>query len=75
MCDFFQLHFVGPSYKVIKRTNKKGVQFLLGEHDVIFKYVVEIYKEAKQVHNIGGPILVILAEDETKVKSRVSWDF
>jgi hypothetical protein len=74
MCDFFQLNFVGPSYKVIKRTNKKGVQFLLGEHDVIFKCVVEIYNEVKQVHNIGGPIPVILVEDETKVKSRVSWD-
>jgi hypothetical protein len=23
MCDFFQLNFVGPSYKAIKKTNKK----------------------------------------------------
>jgi hypothetical protein len=74
MCDFFQLNFARPSYKAIKRTSKKGVQFVLGEHDAIFKCVAKIYKEAKQVHNIGGPILVILAKDKTKVKFRVSWD-
>jgi hypothetical protein len=66
MCDFFQLNFVRPSYKAIKRANKKGVQFVHGEHVVIFKCVVKIYKEVKQVHNIGGPIPVILVEDELK---------
>jgi hypothetical protein len=73
MCDFFQLNFFRPSYKVVKKANKKGVQFVHGEH-VIFKCVAKIYKEAKRVYNIGGPISVILVEDETKVKSRVSWD-
>ncbi len=47
MCDLFQLNFVGPNQKAIKRANKKGVQFVLGEHVTIFKCVVEIYKEAK----------------------------
>jgi hypothetical protein len=51
------------------------VQFVTGEHDVIFKCVTKNYKEAKQVHNIGGPIPIILVENETKVKSIVSWDF
>ncbi len=49
------------------------MQFVHGEH-VIFKCVGTFYKEVKQVHNISGPISVILVEDETKVKSRVSWD-
>ncbi len=44
------------------------MQFVLSEHAVIFKCVAKIYKEAKQVHNIGGPIPIILAENETKVK-------
>jgi hypothetical protein len=47
MCDFFQQNFVGPKYKAIKRVNKKGVQFVFGEHAAIFKCVVKIYKEAK----------------------------
>ncbi len=74
MYDFFQLNFVGPSYKVIKRAKKKGVQFILGEHATIFKCVVEIQKEAKPVHNIGEHVPIILAKDESKVKSRISWD-
>jgi hypothetical protein len=74
MCDFFQLNFVRPRYKAIKRANKKGVQFVHGEHVVIFKCVAEIYEEVKQVHNIGGPIPILLVENETKVKYKVSWD-
>jgi hypothetical protein len=50
------------------------VQFVLGEHVAIFKCVAKNYKEAQQVHNIGGLVPIILAEDETKVKSKVSWD-
>jgi hypothetical protein len=51
------------------------VQFIPSEH-VIFKCVAKIYKEAKQVHNIGGLVLIILVEDEIKVKSKsiISWD-
>ena len=67
MCDLFQLNFVGPSYKTAKRSNAKGVKFILGEHAHIFKGVAEIYKEAKSMYRIVGPMLVILAEDETKV--------
>ncbi len=44
MCDFFQLNFARPSYKAIKRSSKKGVQFVLGEHDAIFKCAAKIYK-------------------------------
>jgi hypothetical protein len=33
MCDFFQLNFVGPNYKALKRANKKCVH----EHVAIFK--------------------------------------
>jgi hypothetical protein len=50
------------------------VQFVPNEHVVIFKCAAKFYKEAKQVHNIGGHVLVILAENETKVKSKISWD-
>ncbi len=52
------------------------MQFIPSEH-VIFKCATKIYKEAKQVHNIGGHVHVILVEDETKVKSKsiISWDF
>jgi hypothetical protein len=36
--------------------------------------VVGIYREVKELYNIVGLVLVILAEDEMKVKSRVAWD-
>ena len=36
--------------------------------------MANIYRHAKDVHNISGPLLVILAEDETKVKSRVAYE-
>jgi len=36
--------------------------------------VVQIYADAKSVHNIVGPVLVILAKDKTKVKGRVAWE-
>jgi hypothetical protein len=41
---------------------------------LLFVFVAHIYREAKVNHGVEGPILVILAEDETKVKARVSWD-
>jgi hypothetical protein len=74
MCDLFSLNFGGPSYDCAKRENKKGVQFIAGEHSSVFATVVEIYREAKKTHGLVGPIPIILAEDETKVKSRISWD-
>ena len=74
MCDLFALNYSGPSYSTIKRGNKKGIQHVLGEHGEIFAAVAEIYKDAKDAHGIIGPIPVILAEDETKVRSRVHYE-
>ena len=44
------------------------------EYSSIFKAVAEIYSIAKEVHGISGPVPVILAEDETKVKNRILWE-
>ena len=74
MCDLFTLNFAGPNYSTIKRDLKKGVQFLPGEHAEIFAAVASIYRDAKIAHNIVGPVPVILEEDETKVKGRISWE-
>jgi len=44
---------------------------------MLFSNVLKkIYKEAKQVHNIGGHVPIILVEDEIKVKSKsiISWE-
>jgi hypothetical protein len=74
MCDLFALNYAGPNFSTIKRQNQKGVHFMHGEHASIFKAVVEIYKAAKEVHGVGGVVPIILAEDETKVKQRISWE-
>jgi hypothetical protein len=74
MCDLFSLNFAGPTYMTIKRENQKGVQFVPGEHREVFRCVAEIYKCAMVVHGVVGPIPMILAEDETKVKPRVTWE-
>ena len=74
MIDMFALNFAGPSYSQVKRDVKKGIQFVPGEHLHIFALVAEIYRDAKALHNIVGPVLVILVEDETKVKRRVAWE-
>jgi hypothetical protein len=74
MCDLFQLNFSGPSYKTIKIANSKGVKFLPGEHAHVFRCVAAIYREAKEAYGIIGPVPMILAENKTKVKSRVAWD-
>lgn len=74
MVDLFSLNFAGPSYSQVKWDIKKGVEFIPGEHPEIFAVVASIYKDAKVQHGIEGPIPVILAEDETKVKGRVSWE-
>ena len=71
---FFALNFGGPSYDCTKRNHKKGIQFIAGEHASLFTAVAHIYKEAKATHGVEGPVPVILAEDETKVKSRISWE-
>jgi hypothetical protein len=74
MCDLFALNFAGPTYSTIKEDLKKGVQFVPGEHSEIFGAVARIYADAKIAHNIIGSVPVILAEDETKVKGRMSWE-
>jgi hypothetical protein len=74
MCDLFALNYSGPSYSTIRRDNKKGIQHVSGEHGEIFAIVADIYKDAKDAHEIIGPIPVILAEDETKVRSRVYYE-
>ena len=47
MCDLYKLNYDGPSMTTIKRANKKGVQFLLGEHAGIFSCIAGIYRAAK----------------------------
>ena len=74
MCDLFALNYAGPSYSSIKRENKKGVKFIAGEHEALFAQISNIYVEAKKTHGVHGPIPIILAEDETKVKSRIVWE-
>ena len=74
MVDLFALNFAGASYSEVKRDVRKGIQFIPGEHSEIFAAVAQIYRDAKLAHNIVGPVPVILAEDETKVKGRVAWE-
>ena len=65
MCDLFTLNNSGPCYNTIK----KNIQHVWGGHGEIFVAIAKIYKDAKVAHGIIGPILVILYEDETKVRS------
>jgi hypothetical protein len=74
LCDMFALNFAGPGFDTIRRECRKGVQFIAGEHADIFKSIALIYSHAKAAHGITGPIPVILAKDETKVRGRVSWE-
>ena len=74
LCDLFSLNFARPSFDTIRRDNRKGVMFMSGEHAEIFESIASIYVDAKSLHGISGPILVILAEDETRVRSRVSYE-
>ena len=74
MVDLFSLNYGGPKISTVIRENRKGVQFIPGEHAEVFRAVANIYRNAKEVHNISGLVPVILAEDETKVKSRVAYE-
>ena len=40
----------------------------------MFRLVAEVYKAAMVVHGMTEPVSIILVEDETKFKSRVSWE-
>jgi hypothetical protein len=70
----FSLNFAGPSYSSIKQDSKKGFQFIPGEYKEVFQSVARIYKQAMEHHGLQAPIPVILAEDKTKVKSKVCWE-
>lgn len=72
MCNLFRLNFVKPSYKMIKQANKTSVQYVPSEHVTILKCVEKI-TTGEKVHNIGGLVLFILVEDETKVRSKIAW--
>ena len=50
------------------------ILYNMGEHGEIFAAIANIYKDAKAAHGIVGSVPVILAEDETKVRTRVSYD-
>lgn len=72
MCDLFSLNYAAPSYNTIKCENKKVTRFVAGEHAILFRNVAKIYKDALEAHGILGPIPIIVAEDETKLMSRVA---
>ena len=74
MADLFSLNFYSLSYDTISRANKKEVDFVSKEPRKIFQCVADIYSKAMIAHSIYGPILVILSEDDTKVKSRSTWE-
>jgi hypothetical protein len=74
MVDLFSLYMCSPSYNTIRRENRKDIHFVLGEHQEIFKCVTEIYVKVKIAHIISSAILMILLEDETKVKARATWE-
>lgn len=74
MCNVFSLNYLGPNFSTIKRDHKKGAQFIPGKNSEIFVCVAEIYRKAKVALGITGPVPVILAEDETKVKGRVAYE-
>ena len=74
MCDLFALNYAGPTYNTVKRENKKGLQHVPGEHGEIFAALADIYRDAKSAHGITRSVPVILAEDETKVRSRVCYE-
>ena len=71
-CDVFNLNYCGPNYSTVKRDCRKGVQLVPSEHEEIFEVVADIYSRAKLAHGITGPIPIILAKDETKVRGRVA---
>ncbi len=72
--NFMTLNLTGQSSSSIRREMNKGVIFIAGEHESIFKSVASIYKNAKKALQIETDIPVILAEDETRVKSMIRWD-
>ena len=78
MVDLFSLNYGGLEMSTVIRENRKGVQFVLSKHADIFNAVANTYRHEKDVHNIRDLVPMILAEDETKVKSKVAnkqkWD-
>jgi len=68
LCDLFAFNFAESSFDSIHRESRKGVMFVSKEHAEIFKSIASIYVNAKAMHGIFSPILVILAKDETKMR-------
>ena len=73
MVDFFALNFAEPTNSTMKLENRKGVKFIAGEHQDIFKLVIVFYQATKAAYGIVGLVPIILVEDETKVKSWIAW--
>jgi hypothetical protein len=73
MCDLFSLNYVGPSMNTTKRENKKVARFVSGKHIEDFRNVASIYKDVLCTHDITRSVLVIFAEDETKIKGWMLW--
>jgi len=73
ICDLFSLNYTGSTYCSVKRDNKNGIQFVPSKHANFFATLVEIYKDAKKTHGIIGLVPMILAKDETNVRSRVCY--
>lgn len=74
MCNLFAWNYCGPNYNTVKRENKKSIQHEPGEHRDIFAAFAGIYRDAKNAHGITGQVPIISAEDETKVRSQVSYE-
>ena len=74
MCDLFALNYADPSYSTIKRDNKKSIQYVPSEHGEIFAAVAKICRDAKAAHGISRPVSIILVEDETRARSRISYE-
>ncbi|KAL2650585.1 hypothetical protein R1flu_018713 [Riccia fluitans] len=58
----------------MKRNRSTFVPFLLGLQDSNFEEVAKILTAAKALHCITKDVVVILAEDETRVKPTMRWE-
>ena len=72
--DLFSLNLSGSSLSTVKLPNKNGVQFVGRFRPKIFTAMVSIYKNVIEAYGWVWPIPIFMAEDETKIKTRVSWE-
>jgi len=61
MVGLSAMNSISTSYSEVKWDVRKGIHFISSKH-------AYIYGDAKLAYNILGPILVILVEDEIKMK-------